>query len=466
VSGLESSGSFEPETRALHGSWAAVARLTLQVIGVAVLVSLVVSALREAVHLAAAALVSLGQGADWRAGVTLAAAMAAIGFGRGLLLRRPDWRFTSLDAIALTRERQRAPPASLQDSLAVVVKKSLATLLTLGGGGSGGLEAPVVLIGQAGAAAWGRLTRATTPAIALFEVCGVAAAISTLLGAPLTGALFAVELLYGERVAYRSLAWALTASVVAYWLSTAIHGVHPLFVAPPHGAAYSLPEYGGAALVGIAVALPLAWAFRGTTRWLSGVMARVQPTWHAVVTMALLGGLTVALQATLGLEAFHVLGSGEETLRLVLRDDVSLAAWWLPLVLVAARSAAVGLTLSGGGSAGTLFPSMTLGGLSGAFVAKLVTASGLAVLDPSLFAVVGIAAALTGVVGVPIAAMTLVLEVFGKAYGPPAILACGITYIVSLRLRLWQQEDSTWDAGARALKWISRLARRDPERPA
>jgi CIC family chloride channel protein len=78
---------------------------------------------------------------------------------------------------------------------------------------------------------------------------------------------------------------------------------------------------------------------------------------------------------------------------------------------------------------------------------------------------VGIAAALTGVVGVPIAAMTLVLEVFGKAYGPPAILACGITYIVSLRLRLGQQEDPTWDAGARALKWITRLARREPAEP-
>jgi CIC family chloride channel protein len=170
----------------------------------------------------------------------------------------------------------------------------------------------------------------------------------------------------------------------------------------------------------------------------------------------------VGLEATLGLDAFHVLGSGEETLRLVLRDDVSLAQWWLPLVLVAVRSAAVGLTLSGGGSAGTLFPSMTLGGLSGAFVAKVVTATGLAVLDPSLFAVVGIAAALTGVVGVPIAAMTLVLEVFGKAYGPPAILACGITYIVSLRLRLWRQEDPTWDPGGRALRWIARLARREP----
>ena len=37
-------------------------------------------------------------------------------------------------------------------------------------------------------------------------------------------------------------------------------------------------------------------------------------------------------------------------------------------------------------------------------------------------------------------AIALVLEVFGKAFGPPAILACGITYLITLRLKLYTEQ--------------------------
>ena len=47
----------------------------------------------------------------------------------------------------------------------------------------------------------------------------------------------------------------------------------------------------------------------------------------------------------------------------------------------------------------------------------------------AVFAVpVGIASALVAVVGVPLAAIALVFEVFGRVFGPPAILACGLTF--------------------------------------
>ena len=61
-------------------------------------------------------------------------------------------------------------------------------------------------------------------------------------------------------------------------------------------------------------------------------------------------------------------------------------------------------------------------------------------LDPALFAVVGIASALVAVIGVPLASIALVLEVFGKAYGPPAILACGVTYLLTLKFTLYESQ--------------------------
>jgi CIC family chloride channel protein len=33
-----------------------------------------------------------------------------------------------------------------------------------------------------------------------------------------------------------------------------------------------------------------------------------------------------------------------------------------------------------------------------------------------------------------------VLEVFGAPYGPPAILACGVTYVLTLRLKVYSNQ--------------------------
>ncbi len=107
---------------------------------------------------------------------------------------------------------------------------------------------------------------------------------------------------------------------------------------------------------------------------------------------------------------------------------------------------------------------MFLGGLSGALVAHLVTLSGLAVLDPALFAVVGIASSLTAVVGVPIAAMALVFEVFGKAYGPPTILACGLTFIATIRFRHWAQVGGAEEVRANVERLVGRFTFRGPSR--
>ena len=38
---------------------------------------------------------------------------------------------------------------------------------------------------------------------------------------------------------------------------------------------------------------------------------------------------------------------------------------------------------------------------------------------------------------------------FGAAYGPPAVLACGLTYVLTLRLRVYKEQPR--EAPARAL---------------
>jgi CIC family chloride channel protein len=109
-------------------------------------------------------------------------------------------------------------------------------------------------------------------------------------------------------------------------------------------------------------------------------------------------------------------------------------------VVLLAKTLTTGLTITTGGSAGVLIPSMVLGGLAGTLTAQLRAVAGVEGLDPPLFTVVGIASALVAVVGVPLAAIALVFEAFGRAYGPPAILACGLTYFMTLRFKVYQAQ--------------------------
>lgn len=450
---------LDEEGLSLHRSWGTVLRVAALMGALSLVVWLVVSTLRELVRRAIEGLFHLSTAGAGGA-VAVLTVMGVVALVRGWLIQRPAWRPVVGDGIGLARDRAMhlPPDEGWRGPLGLALRKAVATLLTLGGGGSGGLEAPVVLIGESLGAGLAAVARVDEVAVRrLAQLCGVAAAVSTLLGAPFTAALFTLELLHGDRIVYRKLAYALWAAVIPFWLNTTLNGYRPLFAAPPHAPVYSLAEYGAAALVAIAISAPLAFGFGAVMRWSRQLVARVQPAWHALSTMLVVGALALVLQRFGGIELGHVLGAGEETLSLVLHNDPTLAVWWVLLLLIIGKSATLGLTLGGGGSAGLLFPSMFLGGLSGALVAQLVTLSGLATLDPALFAVVGIASSLTAVVGVPIAAMALVFEVFGKAYGPPTILACGLTFIATVRFRMWEQEGDSTRSPAGLGRFVSRL---------
>jgi CIC family chloride channel protein len=446
---------LDDEGRALHDNWDDIARLTLLVALLSVLVWAVCTALREVVHWALHVLFHASEGTGTSGIVTLLLVMLVGGLGRGLLLRREAWRPAAGDGIDLALSNYHVTyehagddpqPRYARPSFSLAARKFVATALTLGTGGSGGLEAPLVLISEALSAGFSRVLRVRSEyELRTYQLVGIAAAVATLLGAPFTAALFATEIAYGDRIIYRKLAWALWAGVIAYWLNTRLHGYEPIFVAPAHAPGYALSEYMGSALVAVAVSVPLALGFGLAMSQLQGLVQRMRPSWHAAVTSVVAGLVAVALWSATSLRFSHVLGTGEETLRMVLDGNPELGTWWLLGLLVLGKMTTTALTLGGGGSAGLLIPSMYLGGVSGALVAQLVNLTGLVQLDPALFAVVGIGSSLVAVVGVPLAAIALVFEVFGKAYGPPAILACGVTYLVTLKVKIYKQQRSSPD---------------------
>jgi CIC family chloride channel protein len=84
------------------------------------------------------------------------------------------------------------------------------------------------------------------------------------------------------------------------------------------------------------------------------------------------------------------------------------------------------LTIGFGGSGGLFAPTVLMGGLSGTIVAQLLGVANIKVLVTT-----GIAAALVGVVNVPVAAVILVVEVFGVSFIIPAAIGSAIAFLLA-----------------------------------
>ncbi len=447
--------SLDEEARALHDSWDAIVRIVLLVAMLSVVVWAACTALRTGVHEALHFLFHAIDDRSWTAAAILLGAICGAGLIRGLLFRRPEWRAvsgdgmsTALDNYHVTYDHEGDDPQPRYDrpAFAIAGRKLVATWLTVGSGASGGLEAPVVMIAESLSAGFARVLAVRSEhELRTYQLAGIAAAVSTLLGAPFTAALFATEIAYGDRIIYRKLAYALWAGVIAYWLNGWLRGSYvPLFVGPTHSADYSAAELGAAALVAVTVSVPVAFGFGKAMIAIEKLFAdRVRPGWHAMLSSLVVGLIALALFHGAGIAPQHVLGMGEETISLLLSGDASVGAWWVLLLILLGKTMTTGLTMAGGGSAGLLVPSMFLGGVSGALVAHLVNLTGWTHLDPALFAVVGVGSSLVAVIGVPLAAIALVLEVFGKSFGPPAILACGVTYLLTLKFKIYDAQRSS-----------------------
>ena len=444
-------------SRELHQSWGTVFRIFLRVALLSSVTWILIRSLAFVIHNALHLLLAeqaIEEGAGWW---TLFGLLVLGGAIRGLLVRRPGWADAAGDGMDVALDNYHCSHAEDiekpdlrydRPAFSLALKKATMTFLTLGTGASGGLEAPVVTIGEALGAGLSRVLRVRSEhEMQTYQLAAIATAVSTVLGAPFTAALFAIEIAYGDRISYRKLAYCLLAALWAYVLNNHWVGHHPLFVAPTHDPTYTLAEYSMTALVAVTVSAPLAWGFGRVTLQAKALVARVHRLSAGAAGAFGAGLIAFTLHHVFDIAPAHVLGMGEETLQALLLNDtdpVVQSAWLLLLVLIG-KMVATGLTIQSGGSAGILVPAMFMGGVSGGITAIAIESTGWMSLDPTLFVVVGIASALVAVIGVPLAAIALVLEIFGTEYGPPAILACALTYVVSLHLKVYRAHKNDAD---------------------
>ncbi len=330
--------------------------------------------------------------------------------------------------LAISRKNSELPRKNMWTSL-------VASTLTVAFGGSVGLEAPIASTGSAIGSNIGRWLRLSPKSVRLLLGCGAAGAIAGIFKAPFAGIMFVLEVFLFDLTATTALPLlisSLSAATVAYFLMGT--GVQFTFeVGQPFGLS-QLPFY---AVLGVFCAAVSLYFLRVTDKVEAWFSRRNNP-WVRVAIGGVFLGVMVFLFPPL-------YGGGYATVTDLLHgnpDSVfagapyrALAgdAWatlGVLLALIVLKAVATASTIGAGGVGGTFGPSLVLGGLSGYFVAMLGNTLGLPPQDTANFALVGMAAVMTGVMHAPFMATFLIAEITG-GYGllVPLLATSAVTYL-------------------------------------
>lgn len=280
--------------------------------------------------------------------------------------------------------------------------RTLASAITIGGGGSAGAEGPVVVIGATLGSWLGRMFRFKPGRLRVLVACGAAGAIAAAFNAPLAGAFFALEEILGT-FAGGYFSPVVVAAVVAAVVARGIFGAGPAFPVPE-----ALGALGGWEIALLLPALGVICALMGTlfVRTYFGVDAivrtgRIQARWLPWLGGALVGIIVFVTQGV-------VASDGHLNAPL---DLFGRLPWWTLVGLAGAKILATSITLNAGGSGGVFTPALFVGAATGGAFGSLVqTAFPAAHVDPALYALAGMGAMVAGATGAPITGILLVFE--------------------------------------------------------
>jgi len=371
--------------------------------------------------------------------------LAAVAFNRGLTalfnwlepFRGEPWAFVLpgigalLSAVFLHRAIRNSADNGVPNLIHAVSRQGgrmrsrsilsplVSSCLTIGSGGSAGPEAPVVVSGGAIGSGIARLFALNDRQQITLVGCGAAGAIASIFNAPISGLVFAVEVILGEWSSLNIIPIAI-AAVAGTEVSRTLRGNqiafdHRLFD-------IGLPDI--IASAGLAVVAGLASVL--LTRMLYRIHRLSGKTGGPVWLRAAVGGCAVGF---IGMALPVVLGEGYHAI------DAMIAGHFTPgLAIVAAATLAkilaTALTLGSGGSGGIFAPSLVIGSLAGLTYHRALTMFWPSVewIEEGCFALLGMAGLISGMLQAPLTGIFLIVEITG---GYEAILPLIIVSTVS-----------------------------------
>jgi CIC family chloride channel protein len=341
-------------------------------------------------------------------------------------------------SIAVERHQGRMPGRA---SLA----KSVASAVTIGGGGSAGSEGPVAVLGAALASLFSRPLRLRAERTRVLVGAGAAAGIAATFGAPLAGAFFALEEILRSS-STTAFAPVVVSSVVAYASSLAFFGADAPFSQPL--------TYGYQLYSEILVFFPLLGAVTGV---LAGLFIRLedafaQARWRKRTprpVLPWLGGFLVGLIIVAG--QGYITSRGHFSINF---EALAQLSWSMLVLLALGKIVATVITLNVGGSGGVFAPSLVTGALAGSAFAILLQQWFPALdLTTGTYALAGMGSLVAATTGAPITAILLVFEITNDH---EIILPLMLAVVFSVTVRRMITRETLYSA------WLVRTGRRRP----
>lgn len=312
--------------------------------------------------------------------------------------------------------------------------RMVTSAITVGFGGSVGLEAPIVVTGSAIGSNLARLFHLSYKRRTLLLGCGAAGAVSAIFNSPITGVIFAMEVILTEVKISRFIPL-LLASVCGQLVSIILLGDDILFsfrLKDP----FTVNEAGYYLLLGAMCGM-ISLYFTRMMFFVEGAIQKLKNDFGR----AFVGGISLAV---IILTFPPIYGEGYETIKNLLSGNsidvfnhsffywlsehqVSLLIFLFLIILV--KPIATAVTIGAGGSGGIFAPSLFMGGLSGflfSSTSNLLLGSN---LSTSNFTLVGMCGVMSGVLHAPLTAIFLIAEITsGYMLFVPLMLVSAISY--------------------------------------
>jgi len=319
----------------------------------------------------------------------------------------------------------------------VPVIKMIASVMTIGCGGSAGKQGPIAQICSGFASYLSPLLKMNERDRRIVLLAGAAGGIGAIFKAPLGAALFATEVLYRKpEFEFEGIIPSILSSIVGYAVFTLYDGWGTIFHIPrmsPIIAPSELLIYGVFGVFCALVGAFYIYFFYGMRDRFFHKLPFSKPLRPAIGGF-MLGALALFLP--------QVLGGGYEWIQSAIDGHLMIE---MMLLLAFAKIFATSFTISSGGSGGVFAPSLFIGAMLGGFYGNLCSKLFPELLmNPSAFVLVGMGGFFAGVAKVPIASLIMVTEMTGGyALIVPLMIVSTISYLLLGRVSLYEKQVST-----------------------
>lgn len=291
--------------------------------------------------------------------------------------------------------------------------------LTVGFGGSAGLESPIVTTGASIGSNYAKTYHLIYKDRVLLLACGASAGIAAAFNAPIAGVLFSLEVLLVD-VSISAFIPLIISAAFGALLANIILGSSILlnFNLPEAFSYYNVPFY---MVLGILCGLISVYYSRMYDR----IEERIKSSAHKPYFNAIRGGF-ILLAIILVFPSLF--GEGYESIKDLANDKTFplihrsifenwLSNEWLILLFVGIimllKVVAAAVTIGSGGNGGNFAPSLFVGAYLGYFFSKTFDMLGVGNLPIKSFTLVGMAGILTGVFHAPLTGIFLIAEITG-----------------------------------------------------